>query len=1727
MVLGAFVEKHPQDQQLQLTLARRLAERGQKYLAMKQPAKAQEELEKSSTVFTRLLSTANDWKVLTPVEMTSDNGVRMELQKDGSFFVHQNHSVKNDTYTLVFRTEWKGITALRLEALADPRLPQGGPGWARDGNFVLSEVTLDAAAISPRATLEHVGSVVGNAPLCPSMGPAPLLSVLGAAAGDLLSPPIALRNPIADYSQGGRGIGEAVDGNAGTGWEVMPEVNKDHTAIFDLAEPVGDGRPYLVTVRLEHRHENQDCNLGRFRLAFSNDAAVSQAIRIRFQDLKDSEISDVYAAIGTAQARQGQTTEAIASFAQALSLAADHAGKAKIIAEAAPLQGVLEKLAERASSDARFQAELARHFAAQGQGHLANAARAKARALFEAKLVKEPENAALAAEVSELLQPRVDNWMHGVGVLVPTGERETARWRFTTNQPAADWAEPGFNDSTWQDGVAPFGSPPFPGARTRWTTPDVWLRRGFECADVKKIDSIFLRVLFDDSLEVFLNGKLVFGRDIHSDKEYVLVELGQQIRGLLVPGTNTLAVHCHDVGGESYIDAGLYAPMERLSAWAIRLSKFETTPWPRLAVAYAVNGLNDLALQHFSTALKLADGYEARKSILEMAARFDEVLTALSNRYPDDPQLQLALARNLAERGKQRLAEKQPAKAQAELEKSRAIFTRLRFPGNNWKPLTPVEMKADSGTKMQLQTDGSVFVHQGQPFKNDTYTLVFQTELKDIADLRLEALADSRLPGGGPGWNHDGNFVLSELTLQAAPAKNPDKARAIALRNAWADYSQDQPLEYANVRGAIDRNPRTGWAISPEFNKDHTAVFELAEKVGDGGASRLTVRLIQQHPNVQTKLGRFRLSFTNDRATAQAASIRGDLKDSELEDLYTALGKAYGQQGQTKEAVASFTEALHLSADRSGKAWITAEAAPLAGVAEKLIEQASDDGQLQVELARQFAARGKLHLAEKQPEQAQAELEKARKTFARLRAEYPVPQWIVLKPTEMTSKGGATLSLLVDGSILASGKNPARDEYMVVARSGLKHITALRLETLPDPSLPRNGPGRGPYDGNFHLNKLRVFSGGQPCPLTKIIVDHPNMIGRMIGHTPTPYQQIIDGKVDNMPGWGNWPRFGQPNTAIIATRVARAPKDDLKIEMVFSQSNWLQLNLGRFRLAVTNAADPIKATEFHKALQEREVADVYVALATAHVQQGHTDEAKKLIEQAPEDGPFQADLARQFAAQGQATLAKAALAKARAWYEARLAKEPENSAWAAELADLLLPEAPTWTILKPTEMKSNSGVMLTMKEDQSILVSGKYAAKDTYSLDFEDIPQGFHAIRLEALRDDRLPSGGPGTHGGGNFVLSELKVFRLDERQASGLKQILLRSACATFEERPAQQSLDAIPSGGWSIHGGQHQSQTAYFSVEGGAKIPVATRLRILLVFSHIAPRGEPATLGRFRLSVSTDANAFDREKLRLAATKITDPWAKLAAAYHVLGDQQALDNLLKHHPAAAAGIAELYVAAGRTREGIPYLVKASTANPKDTMLSLKVAALQAWFGQEKELAATRQRILAFAKKSNEPGTAERAAKICSMLPSIDKAEREAALALARKGEEELVQGKVFWGWALLALGMAEYRSGNYAAAEEALLDAAKTDPNNPYVLGTSAFYRAMILFRQGKPDEARKLAIEAAAKMKPLPKDEQNPLAGGADHDYLILWLAYKEAKAMIGFDAAPPPKADDNKK
>jgi len=259
------------------------------------------------------------------------------------------------------------------------------------------------------------------------------------------------------------------------------------------------------------------------------------------------------------------------------------------------------------------------------------------------------------------------------------------------------------------------------------------------------------------------------------------------------------------------------------------------------------------------------------------------------------------------------------------------------------------------------------------------------------------------------------------------------------------------------------------------------------------------------------------------------------------------------------------------------------------------------------------------------------------------------------------------------------------------------------------------------------------------------------------------------------------------------------------------------------------------------------------------------------------------------------------------------------------------------------------------------------------------------------------------------------------------------------------------------------------------------------------------------------------------------------LAANYEALGrsadavklNEETLalrkSKLGPDHPDTLESMNDLasgYLAGGRTREALPLMARCSAANPKNTRLSLAVAALQAWFGEDQELTVTRQRILAFARGTDNATTAGRAVRACGVRPSRDKAERDALLALGGTA----VKVDAAMDWNLLALGIAQYRAGIAAAAATTLLAAAQAKKSvaKAAEVGISAFYRAMCLFELGKREQARALASTAAAKMKPLPADEQNPLADIGSADDLLLWLAYKEAKAMIHFEAAPTAEA-----
>ncbi len=89
--------------------------------------------------------------------------------------------------------------------------------------------------------------------------------------------------------------------------------------------------------------------------------------------------------------------------------------------------------------------------------------------------------------------------------------------------------------------------------------------------------------------------------------------------------------------------------------------------------------------------------------------------------------------------------------------------------------------------------------------------------------------------------------------------------------------------------------------------------------------------------------------------------------------------------------------------------------------------------------------------------------------------------WITLDPATFFSVNGQTLAKQGDNSLLASGLNPATDTLTVTAPTSLTGITGLRLEMIPDASLPAGGSGRF-GNGNFVLSELTVSITAVPEP---------------------------------------------------------------------------------------------------------------------------------------------------------------------------------------------------------------------------------------------------------------------------------------------------------------------------------------------------------------------------------------------------------------------------------------------------------------------------------------------------------------------------------------------------------------------------------------------------------------------------------------------------------------------
>jgi len=178
-----------------------------------------------------------NWTTLDPKEFKAKSGATFAKQADGSLLVSGKTAMPEE-YGITVETKLAGITAVRLEVLSDPSLPAKGPGRAPNGNFLLNEFKANSRLVSKP---------------------------------DDKPKPVKFLKAFATHSQEGADVGGAIDANNDTGWAVLPQVGRDHAAMFTVQGPLGNANGTLLTFVMDQRFPDGKHQIGKLRLSVTTD----------------------------------------------------------------------------------------------------------------------------------------------------------------------------------------------------------------------------------------------------------------------------------------------------------------------------------------------------------------------------------------------------------------------------------------------------------------------------------------------------------------------------------------------------------------------------------------------------------------------------------------------------------------------------------------------------------------------------------------------------------------------------------------------------------------------------------------------------------------------------------------------------------------------------------------------------------------------------------------------------------------------------------------------------------------------------------------------------------------------------------------------------------------------------------------------------------------------------------------------------------------------------------------------------------------------------------------------------------------------------------------------------------------------------------------------------------------------------------------------------------------
>ncbi len=197
---------------------------------------------------------------------------------------------------------------------------------------------------------------------------------------------------------------------------------------------------------------------------------------------------------------------------------------------------------------------------------------------------------------------------------------------------------------------------------------------------------------------------------------------------------------------------------------------------------------------------------------------------------------------------------------------------------------------------------------------------------------------------------------------------------------------------------------------------------------------------------------------------------------------------------------------------------------------------------------------------------------------------------------KLTSQQKTEFKRLDDGSFLATGPAPAKDEWQLEFTLPAGKFRSFRIEALADPTLPHKGPGRG-GNGNFALTGLTLRAAASD-------VSVPPFVEAAATYEQNGYSLSAKSSIDNDPhgtGWAVDGRIGSSQAAVftLADDLELKKDEPLVLELKFNHAS-SQHMIGRLRVSASHLAsvEPTVDTEVMSPEQRAAVQRLVSKLGT-------------------------------------------------------------------------------------------------------------------------------------------------------------------------------------------------------------------------------------------------------------------------------------------------------------------------------------------------------------------------------------------------------------------------------------------------------------------------------------------------------------------------------------------------